>query len=490
MIKMSRADLEKHCKYKSHYGQNEVYWGLGIEEESYLQFSKLINVAAPIVRSAHKPERYSVNYFSSYKPDTVKNLDQMFTDISGFYPLPFLFNAHSFTRMDIHGKHKTTYEKVPKANPAFLGRTFFQELQNFSPKVFIKDFNESFVFDGDTIEFITQDFYKANAKSVIQELLQIKKKILNSINECCKKKKFFQQYGGKFIFPPINPGFAVFHSNPTNIAIFNNGTYHINITLPSLLGSKDVNGRPTLLDPELFKHQHKMCIRMIQWIEPFLIAMYGTQDPFPRGSKASQRGAMSRFIGIGTYDTDSMPEGKIVGLPIKDIRGSSELFWWYKEYHKNSIYNPLTQIGMDINYRKHYLHGIELRIFDWFPEERLFSLIEILVYLAETSLVKKDILEPVMSKLWNDLLVRVLQEGETCELKAEEIAMYEYLLDIPLLKQKSKISVLYKSIFKALQKKYRNGYLAKCFLRENSFTKFLKSLYYLEVTDKPQTIMV
>ena len=116
---MYAAELEKHHRYKSRYGEHEIYWGLGIEEESYLQFSKPIYVAAPIIRSARKPERYSVNYYNSYKPETLANLDQMFTDVSGFYPLPFLFNAHSFTRMDTRGKHMTTYEKIPKPNPAF-----------------------------------------------------------------------------------------------------------------------------------------------------------------------------------------------------------------------------------------------------------------------------------------------------------------------------------------------------------------------------------
>ena len=451
----------KYKNYKQFYGENEVFWGLGIEEETYLQFAKDIQVAAPILRTARKPERYSVDYYPSYKPEVLESSTK---DLSGFYPLPFFFNSHSFTKVDTSGKHSTTYEKIPKANPAFSGKTFFQELQSSYPELFVQEYEKSFTFDGDSIEFITQKFYKATASMAIKELLTYKSRFLKTVNMFCKGHGLFKQYGGKFRFPPANPGFAVYYSNPANIAIFNNGTYHINITLPSLLGSKDENGFPTLADPELFKKQHKNCIRMFQWIEPLLIAMYGTPDPFPTGSKGSQRCAMSRYIGIGTYDTNLMPEGKVLTKPIAEIRGSEEPFWWYKTYHATSAYTPLTQIGMDINFMKHYLHGIELRIFDWFPEEHLLNVIKMLVYVAEASLLQKDLLEPAMSKLWNHLVVRVLKEGNKCELQAHEIAIFEYLLDIPLLRQNGKISIIYPKIFRSLEKKYGNGKLPKCFL--------------------------
>jgi hypothetical protein len=462
-------ELEKHRQYKTYYGENEVFWGLGIEEETYLETTKPIHVAAPILRTAHKRERYSVNYYESYKPETLGTIGQLFTDISGFYTLPFFFNAHSLTKMDVKGRHATIYQKQVKPNPAFSGKSYFTSLQEFSPDFFVKEFNKSFTFDGDTVEFISQDFYKANVFKVIKELLKTKGRFLKGLNRFCKEHKIFRQYG-TYSYPSKNPGFAVFHSNPTNIAIFNNGTYHINITLPSLLGAKTPEGIPTLLEPENFKKQHKNCIRMLQWMEPLWIAMYGTDDPFPNGSRGSQRCAMSRYIGIGTYDTSKMSEGKIVTIPTKFIRGSAEPFWWYKVYHEKSAYTPLKEVGLDICYKKHYLHGIELRIFDWFPEEKLYDLIRCIVYAAEASLLHNEILEPQLSKVWNDLVVRVLQEGQLCEIRAEEMAIYDYLLGIPLLKQSGKLSILYKKVFKALGKKYGGGYLSKCFLSSRLFT--------------------
>jgi len=455
--------LEKHKKYKSVYREKEVFWGLGIEEETYLQFSKPIQVAAPLLRTEHKPERYSVSYYNSYKSETLKQMEEMFTDTRGFYPLPFFFNGHAFTKMDSYGNHKKTYEKHPKANPDFRGKTFFMCLQEFCPEVFEKSYETTFTFDGDTVEFITQNFYKAKAKNVIKELITYKKKFLEQINIYCKKHRLYSQYG-EFVYPPINPGFSVFYTNPSNIAIFNNGTYHINITLPTLLGPKDENGFPSLIDPKLFLEQHKSAIRMFQWIEPLLIATYGSSDPFPNGSKASQRCAVSRYIGIGTYDTHTMPEGKIVTKLRRDIRGSAEPFWWYTVYHETSAYKPLEEIGMDINYKKHFLHGIELRIFDWFPEKELRSVIETLVYAAQASMKHVEIIEPAMSKLWNDLVVGILQEGDSYILDAKYIAIYEYLLSISLLIKRGTVKTVFSSIRKALHKKYQSGRLAKCFL--------------------------
>ena len=54
-------ELDKHKKYKTMYGSNELFWGIGIEEETYFQFTKPIQVATPIIRTCHKAERYSVD---------------------------------------------------------------------------------------------------------------------------------------------------------------------------------------------------------------------------------------------------------------------------------------------------------------------------------------------------------------------------------------------------------------------------------------------
>jgi hypothetical protein len=455
--------LEKHRKYKNAYGECETFWGFGIEEETYFQFDKPIYVATPILRIARKPERYSVSYYNSYKPETLALMDQMFPDASGCVPLPLFFNGHSFQKTDRKGFHMTTYEKVPKPNPKFSGKTIFQELQQFNPMLFMANHERHFTFDGDTIEFITQDFYKTTVEKTIEELVRHKQEFLDSVNECFETRRIFP-HRGKLMYPPKNPGFAVFSTNPSNIAIFNNGTYHINITLPSELASKSPSGMPCLKKPLLFREQHRACIRLYQWLEPILIAIYGTPDPFPNGSRASQRCAMSRYIGIGTYDTDAMPRGKILTMPIEKIRGSDKPFWWYKVYHSHSAYNTLKEIGMDVNYMKHFLHGIELRIFDWFPESRLQELCELLVYVAEVSIVAKVIPEPVMSERWNTMVVRILRDGQEMRFTTKDLGILESLFRVPLPTAEPCVKDVYSALFYGLKKKYGNGSLAQLFL--------------------------
>jgi len=437
--------LEKHKKYKDKYGACETFWGLGVELETYLQFEKPLHVASSILKSAHKAERYSVDYYKGYK---FKVFDTLFKD--NFYEIPYFMNSHSLTKVDRFGVHETTYEKVPKLNKKFSGKTLFTELKEFSP-LFTRDQELHFTFDGDSIEFMTLNFYKANISTVVDELVCYKKKFLDEINTFLVREKLFRDKGC-LIYPPRNPGFTMIFSNPGNIVMFNNGTYHINITVPSLLGENSV-----LVYPELFKQQHRVCIKMIQWIEPFLVGIYGTPDPFsqvsPAYSKASQRCSIARYIGLGTYNADVMEEGKIMTRPIEKIVGSNLDFWWYTRYHETSAYKPLQQIGMDINYKKHYNHGIELRIFDWFPETELRTVISFLLHICDVAIKRTEPGLAALSKTWNMFIVGVLREGKDFRLTDEIMAIYERVLGIPLNAKDISVTEAFEYIFKELKRK-------------------------------------
>ena len=473
---MGYTELVKHMRYKSMYRPNELYWGLGIEEETYLQFTKPIYVAAPIIRTAHDAERYSVKYYTVYKPIYGDAFAALFTDASGFYPLPYFFNGHSFSKMDTAGQHVTTHEKVPKPNPKFSGKTFFdclyEDIVHTScfgkRRSFAKCFNKSCIFDGDTLEFMTQDFYKAKVDCVIGELVKAKADLLASINDYLIRTKLHRDKG-VLMYPTVNPGFAVYHSNPKNITMFNNGTYHINITLPTMLGPPDANGIPRILDPRGFREKHKIFIRLIQWLEPVIIAVFGTKDPLSvysvaasAYSKASQRCAVSRYIGIGTFDTVAMTTGKIVTLPVGSIRGSETDFWWYKVYHENSGYNKLDELGMDICYRKHYNHGVEIRFLDWFPETMLKGLMEFYVCLADASLESNMPENPVMSPIWNAFVVSIMRGGSEAVVDADVLAVYSKLFKVSF--NGGTVSEMYKVLSAALKVKYKNGLCNKCMI--------------------------
>ena len=462
-------ELEKHKKYKSKYGENELFWGLGIEEETYLQFTKLLFVAAPIIRTCHGEERYSVDYYSSYKTGYKTYFDKVFPDTSGCIAMPHFINSHALSKLNAEGVHDTTYEKVPKPNPKFKGKTFFADLQEFYPAIFLDEYEKNFIFDGDSIEFMTLRFYRTNAKNVIRELLYYKQRFLQKINEFLIHKKQWKEKG-LLEYPQRNPGWAVFFSNPRNIVMFNNGTYHINITLPSFLGTKnpDLDAPPPLLYPQVFQQQHKQAILLYQWLEPFLIAMYGTPDPFathfPEFARGSQRCAISRYIGVGTYDTTNMPEGKILTIEIDKIRAAETPFWWYRRFHEKSAYKPLAKIGLDINYKKHYNHGIELRFFDWFPEERLEELLVFLVSLADCAIERGEVDSPAMSETWNHLVLGIFKEGSNFKMTNEMTGMYEKILGIELPTIIS-VSAGYAIITKEIVRRYKRGTCSTLMLR-------------------------
>ena len=68
---------EKHIKYITFYdNKNTVdneYWGIGIENESYLMFENLVEVDKLFMMNNHKRERYSVNYWINFKKESLIN---------------------------------------------------------------------------------------------------------------------------------------------------------------------------------------------------------------------------------------------------------------------------------------------------------------------------------------------------------------------------------------------------------------------------------
>jgi len=70
-IDIGNSGAEKHTKYKHLYGSDEVFFGLGIENEVYLELEKGIEFTEEKFLKNRKRERYSVDYNTSY---VIKNL--------------------------------------------------------------------------------------------------------------------------------------------------------------------------------------------------------------------------------------------------------------------------------------------------------------------------------------------------------------------------------------------------------------------------------
>jgi hypothetical protein len=404
---MSYIIIGKHDKYKTAYKPNDVYWGLGVEHETYLETSKLKKITLKELKENRQRERYCVDYYNVYDPIVLNHaLDGLFEPDKEIL-IPILVNSHTFQKTDINGEHITTFERIPKANTKFNGKTIFQWMREENPDVFNTDYDKSYIFDGDTIEFITQRFYKASISSVIEELTTIERDFMRALNSL-PREGILKLYA-PFQIAKKNYPFASYITNLKNNAMFNNGTIHINITLPTRL-----NESAQIADFEAFKSKHQNLARILQWISPLLVAVYGAYDPLceskTNGDKfaaGSQRVAVSRYIGLGTYDTDKMEQGKILTRDKSQI----ENLTWYEEFHKHVSFKYLDELGMDINFNKHFAHGIEFRILDALPISDLEEILKLVVYLSDFSL-ENTVCNPTKTSLWNKLAFNCVHNGK------------------------------------------------------------------------------
>ena len=458
--------IDKHLKYLDKYGAGELYWGLGIENEVYLEFEKKIAITKDFFLNNHKRERYSINYFSNYKDN--KYLKEAFlfylNEIDDNIIVPFLINSHSFTRTDKNNNSKTLYTTKNEDNPSFNGKLLLDEI--IEDNKYLKEtMNFSWLFDGDTIEFTTNNFYNAKLVNILQELIDCKKSFIDNLNDTFIKNNIFQKYGS-IKYMENNHPFAIYLTNSNNISMFNNGTLNYNITLPTEL---DENGE--IKNIVKFRNEHSRAIKIIQWMEPFILAVYGAPDPFSlmekfcnkdKFSKSSQRCAISRYISIGTYDCDKMQPGKILLKNIDELEWSKNDYWWFHEYYKDNAYKKLNEIGMDINFNKHFKHGIELRFFDHIVDEKdLEKSFEFIIYLMDYILsVETDKIDnfkcPSESKVWNKFVLNTLKYGKTYELNSMEKKIYESIFDIKI--HKSSVEDIYNEIYLNLLLKFNLFY--------------------------------
>lgn len=425
------STLEKHKKYIPAYKPRDFFWGIGIEQETYLEISGGIHVPGSLILENHRRERYAVDYFSNYKPKLLKEALSHKFKRNKTYVLPLLINAHSFLHTDKHGYHRTTYERVPRPSEKFSGTTLFEEFSK-ADRYFKKQLEHKYLFDGDTVEFATLKFYKATVEDSIEELEAARKEFLRRTNRVQKKIGFYPD--NPIVYPQTNHPFAVYLTNKFNLGIFNNGTYNINLTIPTKL-----NDQAEIADWQLFKEQHRRAIRLIQWIEPLLLIAYGSPDPCASMgrpinnalfSAASQRCAVSRYIGIGTFDTNEMPRGKLLQRPASSFKVVNDNIGWYKKFYVRNAYTPQRDLGFDINFNKHKNHGIEIRFFDSFPTSQLKQLMHLLVVILDYAVRTPDVPNPIESVAWNNFTTDAMRLGKKLVITEEILSMYESVFKI------------------------------------------------------------
>jgi len=423
--------LPKHDKYKSQYKPNEVYWGLGLENETYFEIEGGINMPVHAILENQKRERYSLDYYTIYKPYFVDRVLRKWskTFIHGELAqvsLPLLLNSHTLSKTDRFGTHKTFFNKENLPNPEFIGKTILEELADINPKIFGTDKDVWWTLDGDTVEFMTQKYYCATVETVVGEFLAYKFIWLDELNKGLRQMSCFHRLKPTIRYPTENYGMAVYLSNLGNLAIFNNGTYHFNITLPTQLDN-DAH----IKDWALFLEQHRRLARIFQWMEPFFVSRFGSGDVFSKLAgpnisfpAGSQRVAASRYVSLGTYDTELMKTGKILTEPYVYTPGR-----WYEQLYDISgfAYKTMPSLGLDINFNKHWNHGLEFRMFDWFPEQDIPNLLRMLVWMCDEALAVDHVADPRKSIVWNNVAMRCVLYGNNTKLTSYECAEFGYI---------------------------------------------------------------
>jgi len=419
----------------------KFYWGIGLENETYLQFEESLIVSGEFIQEKIGFEKYSIDYRKCYKPESLAPILKKAFGFNKNYVVSRMINSHSLEKLDVNYQHKTvagiktvtdsteTSDLLPQPieNPNYLGQSImelFLEDQPYNIQSMITQRNKtmgSVHFDGDSIEFVTKYFENRTISDSCKELKATKKLFLDKINESSVLK-------GKLNFPEYNNGLNMFMTNQENLVLFNNGTYHFHITLPSL------TEHSRIVNYEKFEATHANAIYLLQWFEPFFIATLGSPDIMgvisdtynldQKFTLGSMRNAMSRYIGVGTYNK-AMPKGKILTYKVDDFRKllrfeKEDNIWWRDQIEATMEYELLSEVGLDFNQEKMYQSGFEFRSFDEFPEAYLNDVLFAIILICEHSLHLPDVQWGHDSVVWNNLVFKTLKNGYLTEINEAE----------------------------------------------------------------------
>lgn len=406
----------------------KTYWGIGLENETYLQFEESLLVSGSFIQEKMGRERYSIDYLKCYKQGSLEtSLAAAFT-ANKEYKISRMMNSHSLEKLDIHFQHKTIQSAPPLLdNPNYSGKSIlelFLKTQPYPIQSMLTQKNNPMgciIFDGDSIEFVTKYFENRTVEETCNELNASKRIFLEKLNESGILE-------GQLNFPEYNIGINMFMSNQKNLVLFNNGTFHFHITLPTLTeDSKIVNY-------EEFDTAHTNAIYLLQWFEPFFIATLGSPDILSVISSkhnldeqfagGSMRNAMSRYTGVGTFHK-SMAKGKILTYPVEKFRKllkfeQAAKIWWRDQVEAELSYDLLSDVGLDFNKEKLYQSGFEFRSFDEFPADYLPEVLHAIVLVCEHSRNVVDVAWACDSVMWNNLVFKTLKNGFQTTIDAEE----------------------------------------------------------------------
>ena len=100
--------------------------------------------------------------------------------------IPLLLNSNSFTRTDKLNNAKTLYTRLCEPNHKFIGETLIESLQKDN-RYFIDTINDTWLFDGDTIEINTLHFFNTTLQDMMDELKNTQEEFIVNVNKSFKR---------------------------------------------------------------------------------------------------------------------------------------------------------------------------------------------------------------------------------------------------------------------------------------------------------------
>jgi hypothetical protein len=465
----------------------KYFWGIGLENETYLQFEDSLVVSGQFIQEKMGRERYSIDYLKCYKDGSLEKLLAKAFTANKNYLVSQMMNSHSLEKLDIHYQHKTIQSAPPLLdNPEYAGKSIlelFLEKQPYQIQSMLTQKNNpmgSIIFDGDTIEFVTKYYENRTIQESFNELKASKKLFLDKLNEA-------KILPGPLTYPEYNIGINMFMSNQKKLVLFNNGTFHFHITLPTLTEDSRI------VDYAAFDQAHHKAIYLLQWFEPLFIATLGSpdimaviSDKFEMEEKfagGSMRNAMSRYTGVGTYHK-SMPKGKVLTYPVEDFRKllsfkKEENIWWRDRIESELSYELLSDVGLDFNREKLYQSGYEFRSFDEFPTDYIPEVLHAIVLISEHAQHEEEIEWASNNVIWNNLVFKTLTQGYKTEMTEEEKNEIVRVFKLPVSFQNecAEVSRLDEFFFQILQHLHN---------LHNDNSEYLKSFLYDKTDEAPR----
>ena len=118
----------------------KYFWGIGLENETYMQFEESLIVSGEFIQKKIGFEKYSIDYRKCYKPESLAPVLKKAFDTNENYKVSRMMNSHSLEKLDINYQHKTlspvkslvpTAESTeanpqPLENPEYLGKSIME----------------------------------------------------------------------------------------------------------------------------------------------------------------------------------------------------------------------------------------------------------------------------------------------------------------------------------------------------------------------------